>query len=110
MRVNMEKYVPKRSLPHHFDDTVFPRRLLLDAFSAKIGWRSGGLNSGQIEAFVHRFPTEFRYIAMGHVHLPYDKTENLPFVVPLEDGEFKFPCPILSTMNALKFLVSNPQM
>ena len=70
-------------------------------------WR---FNSGQIEAFVHGFPTEFRYIAMGHVHLLYDRAETSLFVVPLEDGEFKFPCPILSTRNALKFLVSNPQM
>lgn len=113
MNIRMDKYLPKTvqhkmRMPDLLGDTVLPKRLVLDAFSTQIGWRPGGINSGQVKAFVQRFPKEFRYMAMGRVCLPYHPTENLPFVVPPEDGELKLPCPILATMNAIKFLIQNP--
>ena len=91
------------------EPTVLPTRLLLDAFSTTVGWRPGGLNSGQVCAFVDRFPREFRFMAMGRVTLPYCQWDDqkLPYVV-MESGEMKLPCPILSTMNALKYLAKNP--
>ena len=113
MNFRMDKYLPKAATntvtrPDLLGDTMLPRRLLLGAFSTRIGWRPGGVNSGQAKAFVKRFPAEFRYMAVGRVCLPYHPAEKLPFVVPAENGELKLPCPILSTMNAIKYLVENP--
>ena len=77
-----------------------PRRLALNAFSSKFGWRPAGLNVGQVKFFVERFPHEFRLASMGKIILPH--LGGVPYVAP--DG--KLPCPLLSTCNALKVLQS----
>ena len=80
-----------------------PRRLLLSAFSDKVGHRSTGLQRAQALLFVERFPTEFTPMAMHQIVLPCSEDFTLPFVT---DGGL-LPCPCLSTFYALKYWQRN---
>ena len=82
-----------------------PHRLLLSAFSDKVGHRSTGLQRAQALLFVERFPTEFTPMAMHQIVLPCSEDFTLPFVT---DGGL-LPCPCLSTFNALKYLQEKPE-
>ena len=79
-----------------------PKRLKLGAFSKVVGHRPMGLQIEQCKLYTKRFPTEFRLAAMGKVVLPCQG--KLPYVTA--DGTL--PSPILSTMNALKYLELHP--
>ena len=82
-----------------------PHRLLLSAFSSKVGHRPTGLQAAQAKMFVERFPSEFREMSMQKAVLPCNMDSSLPFVAP--DGSL--PCPALSTFNALRHLQGNPE-
>ena len=83
-----------------------PRRLLLSAFSDKVGHRSCFWQRAQALLFVERFPTEFTPMAMHQIVLPCSEDFTLPFVT---DGGL-LPCPCLSTFYALKYLQQNPRL
>ena len=80
-----------------------PHRLLLSAFSDKVGHRPTGLQKQQAKLFVERFPTEFIPMAMHQIVLPCSEDFTLPFVT---DGGL-LPCPCLSTFYALKHWQQN---
>ena len=80
-----------------------PKRLLLSFFSNRVGHRPTGLQTAQVILFTERFPTEFREAAMQKIILP-KSMEGHPFVAP--DGTL--PCAALSTVNALRWLETNP--
>jgi hypothetical protein len=79
-----------------------PKRLKLGAFSKVVGHRPMGLQIEQCKYFAKRFPTEFRLAAMGKVVLPCQG--KLPYLTA--DGTL--PSPILSAVNALKYLELHP--
>ena len=83
-----------------------PHRLLLSAFSDKVGHRSCFWQRAQALLFVERFPTEFTPMAMNQIVLPCSEDFTLPFVT---DGGL-LPCPCLSTFYALKYLQQNPRL
>ena len=76
-----------------------PKRVLISAFSTKVGWRPTGVQSGQVKIFMERFPDNFSLLSMGRIVLPC--CNGMPFVTK----DNKFPCPI--TMNAIKLIQQN---
>ena len=95
---NPEKEKEKEKKEKEEKRQRLPRRLLLSAFSDKVGHRPTGLQKQQAKLFVERFPTEFKEMAMQKIVLPCSKEEQpLPFVTV--DG--LLPCPCLSTCVAL---------
>ena len=82
--------------PSH-DAGPLPKIISISAFSRKVGHRSMGLQVAQVRLFIQRFPSEFRLMSMGRIVLPMK--DGRAYVA--EDG---LPCPILSTVNAVKYL------
>ena len=103
--VDKEKQSAKESSRPAAGPKRLPHRLLLSAFSSKVGHRPTGLQAAQAKMFVERFPSELREMSMQKVVLPCNMDSSLPFVAP--DGSL--PCPALSTINALRYLQGNPQ-
>ena len=81
-----------------------PRMLDLAAFSNRVGCMPSGLNTGQVKYFVDRFPMEFRLAPLGRIILPHHNGD------PFQTDDGKFPCPALSSCNALKVLQSNGEL
>lgn len=81
-----------------------PKRLKIEAFSPLVGHRLHGMQHAQIRLYVERFPKDFRIMAMHRFQLPMKG--GRPFVC--KDG--KLPCPAQSTLNALLYLQSKPEL
>ena len=58
------------------------KRLPIEDFSTRVGWRPAGRQPGQIKLYVTRFPWDFNILSMGKIVLPYCVgIENPPIAV-----------------------------